>query len=191
MKEQQLTKQIEAILIIENEHRSIESLAKQLEVTQHDVEQCIEQLSDMYKKNDHGIEIIRSSRGVLLVPESEVWDTIAPHYHLQHDSPLSRPVIETLAIIAYSQPVTIAEIEKLRGLSTGYNIRLLLERKLIVSVGTKKAPGRPRLYGTTKQFLHLYNLNTIKELPVLSENDAVLFLSSSRKQRVTTPPRDI
>lgn len=175
---EQLTKQIEAILLIENSHRSTESIAKQLNTKTEVIAQCVQELSEKYKNNDHGIEIANSSRGVLLVPERGAWEEIASHYRSRHEDPLPKPALETLAIIAYSQPITVAEIEQFRGLGAGYSIRLLLERELIIVTGTKKAPGAPRLYGTTAQFLQLYNLNSIKGLPTLSEEDAVHFLSS-------------
>lgn len=178
MKREQLTKQIEAILLIENSHRSVESLATQLATKAETVTQCLQDLAEKYKDHGHGMEIAHSSRGVLLVPEEKIWEEIASHYRSRHEDPLPKPAVETLAIIAYSQPITTAEIERLRGLGAGYSIRLLLERELIMVTGTKKAPGAPRLYGTTAQFLQLYNLDSLKGLPALSEEDAVHFLSS-------------
>lgn len=78
---------------------------------------------------------------------------------------LSRAVLETLAIVAYEQPVTQAQIDALRGVDSSHTVRQLLERGLIQEVGRKDAPGKPTLYGTTKQFLHYFGLNSLEELP--------------------------
>lgn len=78
---------------------------------------------------------------------------------------LSRAALETLAIVAYEQPVTQARIDALRGVDSSHTVRQLLERGLIQEVGRKDAPGKPVLYGTTKQFLHYFGLNSLEELP--------------------------
>ena len=83
--------------------------------------------------------------------------------------------METLAIIAYSQPITRAEVEQLRGVGVDNMIRLLLERNLIKEVGKKEVPGRPTLFGTTKEFLKLFHLNSISDLPKLDEDDEQRF----------------
>jgi len=83
--------------------------------------------------------------------------------------------METLAIVAYSQPVTRPEIEKIRGVSADNMIRLLLEKGLVRETGKKDIPGKPVLYGTTKEFLKLFRLNSIAELPKLGEVDIEKF----------------
>ncbi|MCH8882152.1 MAG: SMC-Scp complex subunit ScpB [SAR324 cluster bacterium] len=84
---------------------------------------------------------------------------------------LSQPALETLSIVAYRQPVTRAEVEHLRGVDVSHSLRSLLERKLIRILGKDKAPGRPILYGTSREFLSLFNLNDLKELPTLEDLD--------------------
>ena len=83
--------------------------------------------------------------------------------------------METLAIIAYSQPITRAEIEALRGVSADNMIRILLERNLIKEVGKKDVPGKPVQFGTTKDFLRLFRLNSIADLPKLDETESERF----------------
>lgn len=173
-----LAQQIEAILLIENQHRTVESLAEQLDVDLERVEASAQQLAEHYRAHHHGIEIVTSARGILLLPEKSVWEAIAPHYRSLQTEPLPNPAVETLAIVAYSQPITATEIERLRGVRPDHALRLLLEQKLIEVTGTKKAPGLPRLYGTTPQFLQLYNLQRLTDLPELAEEDAIRFLSS-------------
>jgi segregation and condensation protein B len=83
--------------------------------------------------------------------------------------------METLAIVAYSQPVTRAEIEKIRGVSADNMIRLLLEKGFVKEAGKKDIPGRPVMYGTTKEFLKQFHLNSISELPKLADGDRERF----------------
>ena len=92
-------------------------------------------------------------------------------YGKRNENRLSRAALETLAIIAYSQPVTRGEIENLRGVSADGMIKLLATRNLIREVGKKDAPGKPVQFGTTKEFLKLFKLNSIADLPKLDETE--------------------
>lgn len=87
---------------------------------------------------------------------------------------LSQPALETLAIVAYRQPIMRSEIEKIRGVDTGGVLKTLLERRLLRIVGRSQEPGQPLLYGTTKDFLEIFNLNTLKELPTLKDIDDLM-----------------
>jgi len=87
---------------------------------------------------------------------------------------LSQPALETLAIVAYRQPIMRSEIEKIRGVDTGGVLKTLLERRLLRIVGRSQEPGQPLLYGTTKEFLEIFNLNTLKELPTLKDIDELM-----------------
>jgi segregation and condensation protein B len=91
---------------------------------------------------------------------------------------LSRSIMEVLAIVAYKQPVTTADIEVIRGVQSDYGVRVLQERNLICEVGRKATPGRPMLFGTTQQFLHQFNLDGLTQLPRL-EVDALPSLPAS------------
>jgi segregation and condensation protein B len=74
-------------------------------------------------------------------------------------------LLETLAVVAYQQPMTMGEIEQVRGVQSDYSVRVLLERRLLREVGRRESPGRPILYGTTEEFLHQFNLNSTADLP--------------------------
>ena len=87
---------------------------------------------------------------------------------------LSGPALETLAMVAYRQPIMRSEIEKIRGVDSGGVLKTLLERRLLRIVGRSKEPGQPLLYGTTKDFLEIFNLNTLKELPTLKDLDDLM-----------------
>jgi segregation and condensation protein B len=75
--------------------------------------------------------------------------------------------MEVLAVVAYKQPITLAELEEVRGVDSGYGVRQLVERRLVCEIGRRSTPGRPVLYGTTQQFLHAFNLQSLEDLPVI------------------------
>ena len=138
-------------------------------------EKCIENLKEKYTAENSGIELVMITGGWDLVPKKEYWAVLKEQYGSKREGRLSRSALETLSIIAYSQPITRAEIEAIRGVGVDNMIRLLMERNLIKEVGKKEAPGRPTLFGTTKEFLRLFQLNSISELPKLDEDDQERF----------------
>jgi segregation and condensation protein B len=105
--------------------------------------------------------------GFSFAPERGLWEALRGRYGRSAENRLSRAALETLAIIAYSQPITRAEIESIRGVQADGMIRLLVSRSLIREVGRKEAVGRPVQYGTTKEFLKAFRLASIADLPKL------------------------
>ncbi len=105
----------------------------------------------------------------MLSPKLELWDYLKDRYGKKNDNRLSRAALETLSIIAYSQPITKAEIENIRGVNADGMIKLLLSKDLIKVVGKKDAPGKPVQYGTTMEFLKFFKLKSIADLPKLDE----------------------
>ena len=172
-----LSKKIEAILLLEKERITIEDIAARLKTTAEEVTASVQVIENKYRTHEHGIEITHTAHGILLLPTKEVWQEVSAHYNLHPAQQLSNTVLETLAIIAYSQPITMIEIEELRGVRSAHSIRVLIEQQLIMVTGIKKAPGNPKLYATTKRFLQLYNLAHIKELPELHDSDKLHFLT--------------
>ena len=118
---------------------------------------------------NRGLEPVRSGGGWILAPKAELWESLKDRYGKKNENRLSRAALETLSIVAYSQPITRAEVEAIRGVSADGMIRFLLERELIKEVGKKEAPGRPVQYGTTKEFLKYFRLGSIADLPRLDE----------------------
>ena len=104
-----------------------------------------------------------------------MWGFLKERYGKKNEGKLSRAAMETLSIIAYSQPITRGEIEAIRGVSADNMIRLLAERNLIKEVGKKDIPGKPSQYGTTKDFLKFFRLNSIADLPKLDETESERF----------------
>lgn len=115
-----------------------------------------------------GIQLVRIAGGYQLCTKPRFAEAVA-RYLKPRSQRMSRSLMETLAIVAYQQPVTLGEIDQVRGVQSDYALRQLLERRLVREVGKKHAPGRPTLYGTTQQFLHQFNMNDLGELPAIDE----------------------
>ncbi len=165
----------QAILFLESEPLTVKVLANKAQLSEEVVENCIENLKERYSSEDCGIELTMITGGWCLTPKKEYWEVLKEFYGSKREGKLSKSAMETLAIIAYSQPITRAEIEQIRGVGVDNMIRLLLERNLIKEVGKKEVPGRPVLFGTTKEFLKLFRLNSISELPKLDEDEQERF----------------
>ena len=160
---------IEAILFLESEPVTEKSLSAISELSEEVVRKSLEVLKEKYKSDASGIELEMITGGWALIPKKEIWNVLKERYGNKNEGKLSRSAMETLSIIAYSQPVTRAEIESIRGVSADNMIRLLMERNLIKEVDKKDIPGKPSLYGTTKEFLKFFRLNSIADLPKLDE----------------------
>jgi segregation and condensation protein B len=137
---------------------------------------ALEALEERYAREDSGVELSRIGGGVMISPKREYWDTLRDRYGKRNESRLSRAALETLSIIAYSQPITKSEIEAIRGVTQADTmIRLLVEKGLIRELGKKDAPGKPVQFGTTGEFLKLFRLESIADLPKLDESETDRF----------------
>ena len=166
---------VETVLFLESEPITVKVISNKSQLSEEVVEKCIERLKEKYSNEDSGIELSMITGGWCLTPKTEYWDVLKELYGSKREGKLSKSALETLSIIAYSQPITRAEIEQIRGVGVDNMVRLLLDRNLIKEVGKKEAPGRPTLYGTTKEFLKLFRLNSISELPKLDEDEEERF----------------
>lgn len=160
---------IEAILFLESEPIDVKSITKISRLDKDVVEGALAYLLNHYEERGHGLCLREIGGGYLLSPKEELWEDLKDRYGKKNDAKLSRAAMETLSIIAYSQPITRGEIEGIRGVSADGMMRLLLARNLIKEVGKKEAPGRPVQYGTTKEFLKVFRLRSIADLPKLDE----------------------
>ena len=166
---------VEAILYLESDPIDEGAIARICGLSKDIVKAALDNLSGRYEAADCGLELSRIGGGVMISAKREYWENLKERYGKKSEGKISRAAMETLAIVAYSQPVTRAEIEKIRGVSADNMIRLLLEKGLVREAGKKDIPGRPVMYGTTKEFLKLFHLNSIAELPKLSESDIEKF----------------
>ena len=162
---------IEAILYLESDPIDEAALSRVSGLAKDLVKAALENLSVRYGAEYSGLEISRIGGGVMISPKREYWENLKERYGKKNEGKISRAAMETLSIIAYSQPVTRAEIEAIRGVSADNMIRLLLEKELIREAGKKDVPGKPVQYGTTKEFLKLFRLGSIADLPKLGESD--------------------
>jgi segregation and condensation protein B len=166
---------IESILYLENEPVDITQLARYSQMNRDKVEQALAELRYHYSETNHGIEIAEFAGGFHFMPKEELWPELKDHYGRKIDRRISRSAMETLSIIAYSQPITRKEVDNIRGVSSDNVIRLLLDREYIQVVGRKDVLGRPFLYGTTRKFLQDFNLKSISALPRLEDIDKERF----------------
>lgn len=166
---------VETMLFLESESATVKVISNRVQLSEEVVEKCLENLKEKYSAENSGIELSMVTGGWCLTPKKEYWDALKEVYGSKREGRLSKSAMETLSIIAYSQPCTRAEIESIRGVSVDNMIRLLLDRNLIKEVGKKDAPGRPTQFGTTKEFLKLFRLNSIADLPKLDEDEQQRF----------------
>ncbi|MFW5738384.1 MAG: SMC-Scp complex subunit ScpB [Spirochaetota bacterium] len=166
---------IEAILYLEAEPVDLHSLQRISGLPREVVLDALAQLREALSGPEHGLELAEIADGYTLAPKEALAPGLRDRYGRKNDAKLSRAAMETLSIIAYSQPITRAEIENLRGVNADGMMRLLLSRDLVKEVGRKDAPGRPVQYGTTREFLKLFRLSSISELPRLDEADQKKF----------------
>jgi segregation and condensation protein B len=170
----ELTKEIaiiEAIIFLENEPVNSKTISRISSLSSNVVDSAIEQIKVKYTSDEHGIELVEISGGFTFSPKEEFWGLLKDHYGKKNDDKLSKAAMETLSIIAYSQPLTKTEVENIRGVSADNMIRMLVRKGFIKEVGKKDVPGKPLLYGTTKEFLRVFKLNSIADLPKLEEQD--------------------
>lgn len=166
---------IEAILFLEGEPLNENALAKISELSKDVVLVALEALTEKYKAENSGFDLIQISGGWALSPKKDLWEFLKNRYGKKNEAKLSKAAMETLSIIAYSQPITRSEIEAIRGVSADNMIRLLIERDFIKEVGKKDIPGKPVQFGTTKEFLNFFRLNSIADLPKLDETESERF----------------
>ena len=158
---------IEAILLLESDPVEPRRLSSISGLSAEATQEAIEQLRQGLEADGHGLEIVEIGGGLAFAPRKAFWERLRERYGKNSENHLSKAALETLAIIAYSQPITRGEIESIRGVAADGMIKLLLSRNFIREVGKKDAPGKPVQYGTTKEFLKAFRLSTISDLPKL------------------------
>ena len=166
---------LETVLFLESEPQNTENLSKITQFSVNVVEECLSRLKEKYSAPDSGIELSQIIGGWILTPKKDCFDLVKERYGKKNEGRLSKAAIETLSIIAYSQPITRAEIESIRHVNGDNMMRILLDRRFIKEVGKKDVPGKPIMYGTTKEFLEFFNLQSISDLPQLDEKESERF----------------
>src|SRR5713226_4190353 len=162
---------IEAIIYVAPEPVTLDAIVKSLEGEERErVKARLQELMNDYEKQDHGIQIRPVAGGYKFSSKPEHHEVLRKFVKsLKPPVRLSKPALETLAVIAYRQPVTLPEIDEIRGVDCGGVIHTLLEKKLVVTAGRKSVVGRPILYRTSRDFLVHFGLRDVSELPSLRE----------------------
>lgn len=154
---------VEGILFVSGQGVKIEDISSKLKVSDDDVRQAIENLKEKHK--DDGINVITYSSSAQLSSNPKYFEDISTVLNPIKEKLLTKATLETVAIIAYKQPVTRLDIERVRGVNSDYAIQVLMNFKLVQILGRKNTVGKPLLFGTTDEFLKKFNLQSIKDLP--------------------------
>jgi len=160
---------LEALLFLSGESLTISALHDVTGLADAEIKRLLAELAGEYKERNTGLLIVEVANGYQMVTNPEYAECVKKFRAAHVSTKLSMPALETLAIIAYKQPIIRAEIEQIRGVNSDSAIRTLYEKRLIKIMGRKEAPGRPFLYGTTREFLQYFGLKDLTELPTLKE----------------------
>ena len=160
---------IEALIFVADEPITVKTLADVLEEDRETIEAAVEELKNEYEIREGGLQIREIAGGWQLATKTEYHEEVRKFLKTRPNAKLSLASLETLAVIAYKQPVTVPEILEIRGTQSTSAIKTLLEKRLIVMKGHKETVGRPMLYGTSKDFLIQFGLKDLTELPSIED----------------------
>ncbi len=180
---------IESILFSAGRVVEVKELMAILELSNEDIDMIVQNMKSEYEQEGRGLEIIKVNTGYQMCTKKEYYDYIYPIFDNRAKPTLSNAALETLSIIAYNPKITRAEIEQIRGVNSDGTIYKLLEYNLIEEAGKLDAPGRPTLYKTTNEFLKLFGISNLDELPELpkyrlDENEQIVIDDIVKKDEV-------
>ena len=162
---------VESLLFISGEAVPLTSIAQTIEMDKATAKAIIHTLADKYEEEKRGIRIVEVNGAYQMCTAAECFEYIRNMYKSPNRQGLTQAVLETLAIVAYKQPITKGQIEEIRGVSAEHAVSKLMERKLVCEVGRMDSPGKPILLGTTNDFLRYFGFKNIGELPALKETE--------------------
>ena len=161
---------VEALLFVATEPLSLDRLRDLLDgVERSRLSAAIDDLREAYRRGNHGLAIVEVGGGYEMVTVGEAAPWIRKMAATKSAPRLSKPALETLAIVAYKQPLTRPEIEAIRGVDVAGVVKTLMDRRLVKIVGRKDVAGRPMMFGTTKEFLQAFGLKDLSDLPTLRD----------------------
>lgn len=169
MSDDQAKRIIEALLFASEHPVTLKQFGEVLKSTEGDIAAAIEELRSGYAQAGHAFTIVQVAGGYQMATDPQYAPWIKKLFRGMAQERVTTPALETLAIVAYRQPITRVEIEALRGVNVDGVMHTLLERGLIKILGRKETVGRPILYGTTKEFLQHFGLNALADLPRIEE----------------------
>ena len=168
MEETNLESVIEGILFAMGDSVEPDKIAAAVESTEEEVIKILDGLAQKYEENGRGIRLTKLDGAYQMCTSPDIYEYLIRIAKQPKKAVLTETLLETLSIVAYKQPVTKAEIEKIRGVSSDHAVNKLVDYQLIEEVGRMDAPGRPMLFGTTEQFLRSFGVTSIEDLPTLS-----------------------
>lgn len=171
MNSKELTRGLEAVLFASGEPISIDRLSQTFEISAEKVVKAMDTLSEEYAENERGIVIVRLENTYQMTTAQKYAEYIKKAFDIRRRTPLSSAALEVLAVVAYNQPVTKSFIEQVRGVDCSGVVSTLVEKGLIEEKGRLELPGKPLLYGTTKNFLRCFSISDLSELPPLPKEE--------------------
>lgn len=169
MEEKRYKAIIESILFTMGNSVELEKIADAIELDTKETKRLIEELAEEYENEKRGMRIMELENAYQMCTSQDTYDYLIRIAKQPKKHVLTDVLLETLSIVAYKQPVTKAEIEKIRGVSCEHAVSKLVEYNLINELGRLDAPGRPMLFGTTEEFLRNFGVHSLEELPQMSQ----------------------
>lgn len=161
--------QIEAILFTMGESVEISKIANALEIKPRQVKKIVKEMQKELEDENHGIKIIELDNAYQMCTKPEMYESLIKVAKQPKRQVLTDVLMETLSIIAYKQPITKSEIERIRGVKSDFAVNKLVEYMLVEEVGRMDTPGRPLLFGTTEEFLRRFGVESSDNLPIISQ----------------------
>lgn len=182
MEIQRLEAVIEAILFTMGDSVEIEKIAAAIEHDTRTTYKIVRNMMDKYEAEDRGVRIIELSGAFQMCTKTEMYDYLIRVAKQPKKYVLTDVMLETLSIIAYKQPVTRIEIEKIRGVKSDHAVNKLVEYNLVCEVGRLDVPGRPILFGTTEEFLRRFQVQSVEELPGIDTEQIEAFKAEAEDE---------
>ena len=173
---------IESILFTMGDSVELSKLAEVLELDKKEVKDILEQMQKNYEAEDRGITITELDGAYQMCTKPQMYDYLIKVAKQPKHYALTDVLLETLSIIAYKQPITRAEIEKIRGVSCSHAVSRLVDYNLVCELGRLDGPGRPLLFGTTEEFLRTFGVSSIEELPILNQDQLENFKREAEEE---------
>ena len=180
--EKELLGAVEAILFAMGESVSLSKIASAIGKDETEAKRLLEELKKQYQKKERGIQLIELEDSYQLCTNPELYDYLIQVAKQPKKHVLTDVLLETLAIVAYKQPVTKIEIEKIRGVKSDHAVNKLVEYDLVCEVGRLDAPGKPLLFGTTEEFLRRFGVQSVEELPSIAPEQLEDFKEEAERE---------
>ena len=168
MDEKELKRALEGILFAMGDSVETERMAKAMEVDEEIIEKTLLNLAGEYEEEKRGYRIVKLENAWQMCSSSDIYEYLIRIAKQPRKHVLTDVLLETLSIIAYKQPITKTEVEKIRGVSCDHAVNKLVEYNLVMEIGRLDAPGRPMLFGTTEEFLRSFGINSLADLPAMN-----------------------